>query len=51
MSKFRQLNQELLPLIDVKSWFPLSILSIFDRFSSCLRVDIRKKKWFGIVDG
>ena len=29
MGKFRQLSQELWPLIDVKSLFPLSILSIF----------------------
>ena len=34
MGKFRQFIQELLPLIDVKSSFPLSILSIFYRFSS-----------------
>ena len=34
MGKFRQLNQELRPLINVKSLFPLSILSFFDRFSS-----------------
>ena len=53
MGKFCQLNQELWPLIDVKSPFPLSILSTFDRFSSfklCIRVDIRKE-WFGILDG
>ena len=34
MGKFCQLSQELWPLIDVKSSFPLSILSIFGRFSS-----------------
>ena len=34
MGKFRQLSQELWLLIDVKSSFPLSFLSIFDRFSS-----------------
>ena len=28
MSKFRQLSQESLPLIDFKKLFPLSILSI-----------------------
>ena len=52
MSKFRQLSLELLPLIDVKSLFPLSTLSIFLQifFKLCIRVDIRKN-WFGIVDG
>ena len=34
MSKFCQSSQKLLPLIDVKNLFPLSILSIFGRFSS-----------------
>ena len=52
MSKFRQLSQESLPLIDFKNLFPLSILSIFLQifFKLLIRVDIRKK-WFGIVDG
>ena len=44
MGKFRQLSQELWPLIDVKNSFPLSF------FKLCIRVDI-KKEWFGIVDG
>ena len=43
MGKFRQLSPELWPLIDVKTYFPFSILSIFG-------VDIRKE-CFGIVDG
>ena len=51
MGKFHQLSQALWPFIDVEISFPLSILSIFDRFSSLcmIRVDIRKK-WFGIED-
>ena len=51
MGKFCQLSQELWPLIDVKSSFPVSILSIFCLifFKLCIRVDIRKE-WFGIVD-
>ena len=51
MGKFRQLSPELWPLIDVKSSFPLSILSIFWPifFKLCIRVDI-SQKWFGIVD-
>ena len=42
MSKFCQLSQELLPLIDVKSLFPLSILSISGQifFKLCIKVDI-----------
>ena len=52
MGKFRQLSQELCPLIDVKSSFRLSILSIFGPifFKLCIRVHI-KKEWFGIEDG
>ena len=52
MGKFRQLSQELWPLVDVKKLFPLSILSIFRLifFKFCVRVDIRKE-WFEIVDG
>ena len=52
MGKFRQLSQELWPLIDVKNLFQLSILSIFSPifFKLCVRVDIRKE-WFWIVDG
>ena len=52
MGKFRQLSQELWPLITVKSSFPLSILSTFWPifFKLCIRVDI-KKEWFGIEDG
>ena len=51
MGKFRQLSQGLWPLIDVESSFPLSILSIFDRFylKFFIRFDIRKE-WFWIVD-
>ena len=52
MGKFCLLCQELWPLIDVKSSFPLSILSLFLPIflKLCIRVDIRKE-WFGIVDG
>ena len=52
MGKFCQLSQELWPLINVESSFPLSILSIFLPifFKLCIRVDI-KKEWFGIEDG
>ena len=52
MGKFRQLSKELWPLIEVKSLFPLSILSIFLPifFKLCIRVDIRKE-WLRIVDG
>ena len=52
MGKFRQLSQELWPLIDIKSLFPLSILIIFLPifFKLCIRVDI-KKEWFWIEDG
>ena len=52
MGKFCQLSQELWPLIDVTSSFPLSIVSIFRPiyFKLCIRVDIRKE-WFGCVDG
>ena len=51
MGKFRQLSQELWPLIDVKNSFPLFILSIFQPifFKLCVRVDIRKE-WFRSVD-
>ena len=51
MGKFRQLSQELWPLIDFKNSFPLSIFSIFlpILFKLCVRVDI-SKEWFGIVD-
>ena len=52
MGKFRQLSPELWPLIDVKSSFPLSILSIFVPifFKLCIGVYI-KKEWFWIEDG
>ena len=36
MGKFRQLNQELWPLIDVKSLFPLSILHFLTDFLQTL---------------
>ena len=51
MGKFLQLSKELWPLIDVKSSFPLCILSIFRPifFKLCIRVDI-KKEWFGVED-
>ena len=52
MGKFRQLSQELWPLIDVKkivsALFLEHLLPIF--FKLCVRVGIRKE-WFGIVDG
>ena len=44
MGKFRQLSQELWPLIDIKSLFPLSFLSIFlpISFKLCIRVDLKR---------
>ena len=49
MGKFRRLSQELWPLIDAKSSFPLSILSIFDRFSSnCGGSGLRLKDGFDV---
>ena len=52
MGKFWQISTELLPLIDVRNWFSLSIfgipLSIF--FKLALRVDIGKA-CPGIADG
>ena len=45
MGKFRQINTELWPLIDVRNWFSFSIfgisLPIF--FKLCMRVDIGKE--------
>ena len=52
MGKFWQISKELLPLINVKNWFSLSIfgipLPIF--FKLGLRVDIWKE-CSGIADG
>ena len=52
MGKFWQISTELLPLIDVRNWFLLSIfgipLLIFLRLG--IRVDI-VKECSGIVDG
>ena len=52
MDKFRQISTELWPLIDVKSWFSLSIfgipLPIF--FKLGMRVDIGKE-FPAIADG
>ena len=57
MGKFCHLSPELWPLIDVKSSFPLSILSIFWQifFKLYIRVDIRKDvvwdcRWVNFVN-
>ena len=50
MGNFRQLSQELWLLIVVKSLFPPSILSIFDRFSTNLVSELMVRR-SGIVDG
>ena len=51
MGKFRQICEELWPLIYVTIAFPGSILSIYGPiFKVCVGVHIRKK-WLGIEDG
>ena len=51
MGKFRQMSTELLPLIDSRNWFSLSIFGIsLPNFKLGIRANIREE-CLGIADG